>query len=619
TQVIKEGDNVSFTITVVNQGTIPATGIQVTDYIPTGMTLNDATWTAVGTNQATKTIAGPLAAGASTDLTVVLKVSAGQQGSTLVNRAEISATADRDNNGVALVDIDSRPDQTVGNDAGGVPGSPTDDKLDGNGTDDEDDADPAQITVQKYDLALVKKLKSTGDIKPGDNVIFTITVSNQGTIPANGIEITDYIPSGMTLNDLSWTAAGLNKATKIISGPISAGGSISVDINLKVNSDFEGTTLLNKAEISKTSDNDNNGNPLVDIDSTPDDIDNDKFVTDDDINGNGKTGGDEDDHDPAEVKIKQIFDLALNKKLKAGQASQVGCEDVVKYVITVFNQGTLKASNIDVTDYIPTGMSLNTSQSLGWSLVSGNAKFNIPGPILPGANTSIELVLNVLPSALTGPLVNRAEISNNATNALNLLDIDSKPDNISSNDAGGLVSSDADDFIDGSGSGTPNDGVKETDEDDSDPALVTMKEKPTVIASNNGPKCYGDEITLTATGNASTYSWSGPNGYSATGAVVKIAALPVNNGTYTVTAMLNGCSITSTTTITQATQLTATTTKVDVRCFGGNDGSATVAAVGGTSPYTYKWSNNQTTTTATGLIAGTYSVVVTDANSCTVT
>jgi hypothetical protein len=71
--------------------------------------------------------------------------------------------------------------------------------------------------------------------------------------------------------------------------------------------------LLNKAEISKTSDKDNNGNPLVDIDSTPDDIDNDVFVTDDDISGNGKSGGDEDDHDPAEVKIKQIFDLALLK------------------------------------------------------------------------------------------------------------------------------------------------------------------------------------------------------------------------------------------------------------------------------------------------------------------
>jgi uncharacterized repeat protein (TIGR01451 family) len=139
----------------------------------------------------------------------------------LVNRAEISGTADKDNNGVALVDIDSKPDQIVGNDAGGVPGSPTDDKLDGNGTDDEDDADPAQITVQKYDLALVKKLTTpTQVIKEGDNVSFTITVVNQGTIPATGIQVTDYIPAGMTLNDASWTAVGTDKATKTIAGPI---------------------------------------------------------------------------------------------------------------------------------------------------------------------------------------------------------------------------------------------------------------------------------------------------------------------------------------------------------------------------------------------------------------
>jgi large repetitive protein len=76
--------------------------------------------------------------------------------------------------------------------------------LDGNGTDDEDDADPAQITVQKYDLALVKKLTTpTQVIKEGDNVSFTITVVNQGTIPATGIQVTDYIPTGMTLNDAS--------------------------------------------------------------------------------------------------------------------------------------------------------------------------------------------------------------------------------------------------------------------------------------------------------------------------------------------------------------------------------------------------------------------------------
>jgi hypothetical protein len=37
-------------------------------------------WTAVGTDQATKTIAGPIVAGGSSDLTIVLKVGASQQG-----------------------------------------------------------------------------------------------------------------------------------------------------------------------------------------------------------------------------------------------------------------------------------------------------------------------------------------------------------------------------------------------------------------------------------------------------------------------------------------------------------------------------------------------------------
>ncbi|MEM1120657.1 MAG: PKD domain-containing protein, partial [Bacteroidota bacterium] len=49
---------------------------------------------------------------------------------------------------------------------------------------------------------------------------------------------------------------------------------------------------------------------------------------------------------------------------------------------------------------------------------------------------------------------------------------------------------------------------------------------------------------------------------------------------------------------------------------GSMDGSATVAATGGTAPYTYAWSNGTTTATADNLAAGTYTVTVTDANGC---
>lgn len=49
------------------------------------------------------------------------------------------------------------------------------------------------------------------------------------------------------------------------------------------------------------------------------------------------------------------------------------------------------------------------------------------------------------------------------------------------------------------------------------------------------------------------------------------------------------------------------------------DGTATVTASGGEPPYSYEWSDGQTTATATGLAAGEYTVTVTDANGCTVT
>src|SRR5205807_1236741 len=93
-------------------------------------------------------------------------------------------------------------------------------------------------------------------------------------------------------------------------------------------------------------------------------------------------------------------------------------------------------------------------------------------------------------------------------------------------------------------------------------------------------------------------------------------------GTYTVTVTdANGCSITSTTIITEPPVLTAAATTVsNILCFSGNNGTATVNPGGGVGPYGYQWSpaggNTQTTNNIT---AGTYTVTVTDANGCSIT
>ncbi|WP_254050291.1 MBG domain-containing protein [Myroides sp. N17-2] len=112
-----------------------------------------------------------------------------------------------------------------------------------------------------------------------------------------------------------------------------------------------------------------------------------------------------------------------------------------------------------------------------------------------------------------------------------------------------------------------------------------------------------------------TYSWSPSGGTAATATVL-------SKGTYTVTITdANACTATQSVTITEpAEALTAITAQTNVSCNGGANGTATVIPSGGTAPYTYSWtSSGGTAATATGLSAGTYTVTITDANTCQIT
>src|SRR5205823_5623132 len=112
-----------------------------------------------------------------------------------------------------------------------------------------------------------------------------------------------------------------------------------------------------------------------------------------------------------------------------------------------------------------------------------------------------------------------------------------------------------------------------------------------------------------------TYLWSPSGGTAAT-------ATGLAAGNYSVLITdANGCTQTATTSISQPTVVTATVpAPTNVLCSGGANGSATVNAAGGTPGYTYLWSpSGGTAATATGLAAGNYSVLITDANGCTQT
>ncbi|MDP3468597.1 MAG: PKD-like domain-containing protein [Daejeonella sp.] len=56
--------------------------------------------------------------------------------------------------------------------------------------------------------------------------------------------------------------------------------------------------------------------------------------------------------------------------------------------------------------------------------------------------------------------------------------------------------------------------------------------------------------------------------------------------------------------------------RTDVSCFAGNNGSLKVTASGGTAPYIYRWQGGQITKDLNGLIAGSYSITITDSKGC---
>ena len=273
---INSGEDVTFVITILNEGGIIANNIQISDHIPLGMNLstNDTNgWTGGPTGTVTNTVATVAANGGMENIFITLTIDPTFMGTELTNVAEI-----------------------IGDDGDDTDSTP------GNGVEEEDDQDDAIIPIgQIYDLTLIKQydtyndVDGSGDISPGDEVSFNITVCNQGSLDAAQIEIVDYIPLGLILADAGWSDSdGDGIANYNTNLAIAAGADcqvISIDFN--IHPDFEGTTIVNAAEIS--------GDDGDDMDSTADnDILNDMFGGDDFTDN---MNGDEDDHDIAEIEI----------------------------------------------------------------------------------------------------------------------------------------------------------------------------------------------------------------------------------------------------------------------------------------------------------------------------
>jgi gliding motility-associated-like protein len=145
---------------------------------------------------------------------------------------------------------------------------------------------------------------------------------------------------------------------------------------------------------------------------------------------------------------------------------------------------------------------------------------------------------------------------------------------------------------------------------------VTQPDALLATASITNVSCFGGsdgEIDVTVTGGTANYTFLWSNGTTTedlTGLTAGIYGVTVTDA--------NNCVFSTTFTVIQPSQLSITFTKVDVSCFGENNGSIDVTVSGGTPGYTYLWSNGETTEDISTLAADNYIVIVTDNNGCTI-
>lgn len=221
--------NVVFSVTLTNSGPQSATGVTVADQLPAGLTFVSSTPSGSTTYNSGTGVwtVGTLASGASATLQITATTTTP---GVKTNTAQVSASEQ--------FDVDSTP---------------------GNSAAAEDDQASAIVTPNATDLSVTKTVNNAAPIL-GDNVTYTVTVTNNGPSAASGVQVTDQLPAGLTF--VSSTPSGSTTFDSVSGiwdiGNLASGASVTLTIVATANTTG---SLSNTAQVSAMTE--------FDTDSTP--------------------------------------------------------------------------------------------------------------------------------------------------------------------------------------------------------------------------------------------------------------------------------------------------------------------------------------------------------------
>ena len=314
------------------------------------------------------------------------------------------------------------------------------------------------------DLSIVKTVDNdTPNV--GDQITFTITLSNAGPNIATGVTVRDIVPNGygdfvnISNGNLGNNTAGVEILWPNLTVPVTVNPSDAIVLTVTVTVLNEGD-YNNRAEVIASD--------QIDPDSDP----NLSFDTDDGRDGVADLI--DDDESPEVVVVPMRADLSLTKTVDNANP-EVGGE--VTFTITLMNSGPDIATGVAIRDVVPSGYGnlINVSNggaSLGSTVIWSGITIN------PGQSINFTITATVLP---TGEYDNRAEII-----ASDVSDPDSDP----------TLSFDEDD----NGNGNLDDDDDETGFVEVDPLVADLSIEKDV--DNSTPNIGREvEFTITVTNN----------------------------------------------------------------------------------------------------------------------
>ena len=362
---VSAGTNAVFTLTWFNWGEGSATGVVVTDTMPTTNGLDWSITSSTGTGSTCTLSAADV-------VTCNVGTIAGNPNFPDTDAAPL-------NGSVTLTSATTSANCGVIDNTGNI-----------TSTNDGTDADPGRITVLCPDVSVVKT-PNNGQVNATDAASFSMVVSNGGLGAATGLVLSDPLPTGLT-----WALGTVTGDTDGVTCSVSPGPGAQTlscsDANLMTSGQSFTVTVTTTTSASQCATYPN----IATVDATNES--NDPSVTDDNT-------------DPGSITVN----CPNVKALKTADASPVNAGAQIGFTVTIQNTGTGIAYGATGSDTLPAGISWAIDGAAnGWSIVAGVLTFG-PADLAAGASAAVHIVgttdatdCGVVPNTVTVDALNEA-------------------------------------------------------------------------------------------------------------------------------------------------------------------------------------------------------------------